>query len=349
MLAVSRSRQIAYVSCAGSSEIAAFFIDPGKATLSPGPVTSVAKGASPISMPLAVAPDQRHLYAAVRSPPFNATGFSIRIDGRLDLLGTVPLEDSMAYLCTDRSGRWLLGASLPGSKLTVNAIDGTGCPGALAQSLATRAKVHSLIVDRSNRFAYAALFGADSIMQFRFDAASGALSANSPSETGAAPGSGPRHIRFHPEIPVVYVNTERAGTLQVFDMNPLSGVLTPRQTVSIVPPRFAEAPLAADMQITPDGRFLYASERASSTLSAFRIDPRSGDLTPIGVVDTEPKPRGVAIDKTGTLLLAAGTDSNRLAVFAIDPADGRLTATARHGTGPVPNWIEIVDLAGGAT
>jgi 6-phosphogluconolactonase len=99
---------------------------------------------------------------------------------------------------------------------------------------------------------------------------------------------------------------------------------------------------AADLHLTPDGRFLYASERTSSTIGAFRVDNASGKLTFIGSTATEKQPRGFAIDPSGRFLVASGEKSDMLAVYAIDAENGMLKLTGRYPTGKGSNWVEIV-------
>jgi 6-phosphogluconolactonase len=111
-----------------------------------------------------------------------------------------------------------------------------------------------------------------------------------------------------------------------------------------VPPGFAGKPWAADIHLTPDGKFLYASERTSSTLAAFRVDANSGALVPIASYPTETQPRGFAIDPSGRTLLAVGQLSNSLTAHAIDPDSGALRALARYPVGKNPNWIEMARL-----
>ena len=121
----------------------------------------------------------------------------------------------------------------------------------------------------------------------------------------------------------------------------------PVQTVSIVPPGFSgDKPWGADVHLTPDGRFLYASERTSSTLAAFRVDRRSGQLTRIGTYPTEKQPRGFAIDPSGKYLLAVGQLSTTLSAYRIDAKTGHLTAAGKIGVGKGPNWIEMVEFDG---
>jgi 6-phosphogluconolactonase len=117
--------------------------------------------------------------------------------------------------------------------------------------------------------------------------------------------------------------------------------------VSALPDGVAvDEPWAADLHLRPDGRFLYASERRSSTLAGFAVDPKSGRLTPIGSVPTETEPRGFAISPDGSCLIAVGQASHRLARYASDPATGALTLLGQQSVGQGPNWVEIIDLPG---
>jgi hypothetical protein len=114
--------------------------------------------------------------------------------------------------------------------------------------------------------------------------------------------------------------------------------------ISALPPNFDGKPAAADLHVTPDGKFLYASERTSSTVAGFRIHSGTGMLTAIGSVPTEKQPRGFNIDPSGRYLLAVGQLSHSLSSYSIDPASGRLTKLREYPMGKNPNWIEIVDL-----
>src|SRR5262249_20863765 len=95
------------------------------------------------------------------------------------------------------------------------------------------------------------------------------------------------------------------------------------------------------IHLTPDGRFLYASERTSSTLAAFKVDPESGKVTPLGSVPTEKQPRGFAIDPSGRVLVAVGEVSNAMTVYAIDQAGGTLKLLQSIPVGKKPNWVEF--------
>ena len=189
-----------------------------------------------------------------------------------------------------------------------------------------------------------ATLGNDRVNQFTFDAATGRLAPNTPPAVEVKAKAGPRHFVFHPGGKLVYVIGELDGVVYVFDYDAGTGTLTAKQTASALPPDFQGKPSAADLHITPDGRFLYASERTSSTLAGFRVDPVNGTLTPIGSVATEKQPRGFNIDPSGRYLLAVGQLSHGLSSYAIDPASGKLTKLKDYPMGRNPNWIEIVDL-----
>jgi 6-phosphogluconolactonase len=254
-----------------------------------------------------------------------------------------PLADSMAYLATDRTGRFLLGASYPGHKVTVNPIDAPGRVGPVQQVLPDHPNAHAIQIDAANRHVLVPTLGNDRVNVFAFDAATGRLTPATPPAVEVQAKAGPRHFAFHPRGARVYVLGELDGGVYVFDYDARAGRLTARQRVSALPDGFEGKPSAADLHLTPDGRFLYASVRASSTLAAFAVDT-GGTLTPLGSVATETQPRGFSIDPSGRWLLAAGQQSHRVSVHAIDRASGKLGTRREYPMGRNPNWIEILDL-----
>jgi 6-phosphogluconolactonase len=338
-----------YVSNAASKEIFVFAMDrdSGALDLIERAAVPGTDKPSPTSMPLAISPGHRFLYAALRSPPFPVSSFAIDPQsGRLSRLGTAPLPDSMAYIITDRSGRFLLSASYPGAKLAINPIDEEGRVGERpSQVLSTRPKAHCVVVDASNRYVYCTNLGGDIVMQLRFDAAHGTVSPNAPAAIATRADAGPRHLAFHPNGQFLYLLNETDATLSAYRVDPGDGTLAELQTgVASLPPDFVGKPSAADLHVTPDGRFLYASERATSTLAGYRIDAAKGSLSLLGRYPTETTPRGFAIDPRGRFLLAVGLASNAMTVYAIDPTRGGLAEVKRYPVGDMPNWVEIVDL-----
>jgi len=340
------SATFVYVGNAESQSVTIFALSPDGALAAvatqavPGP----AKPGS--TTPMAVSPDKKFLIVGLRNEPYSAATFAI--DGRtgkLAYIGSGPLPDAMAYIATDRSGKFLLGASYGGGKIAVNPIGEDGVVKLAQQVIAGQPNAHAVIADRPNRHVLYSSLGNDTVGQLQFDAATGKLTPNDPPGVSVKPKAGPRHFRFSPDERFVYLLCELDASIYVFPYDAASGRLSKEtQVASAVPPGFAGKRWAADIHLTPDGKFLYASERTSSTLAAFRVDAHSGALVPIASYPTETQPRGFAIDPSGRTLLAVGQLSNSLTAHAIDPDSGALRALARYPVGKNPNWIEMARL-----
>jgi len=330
-----------YVANADSQEISVLELDRSQGLLKPVETVAVAGTV----MPLAVSPDKRFLYAALRSQPYRVASFAIDpASGRLRKLGEAPLADSMANLDVDLSGRWLFAASYPGHKITVNSIGKDGAAGAIQQLIPTAPNAHAIHADASNRFVLASSLGGDNLSVWRFDPEKGQLTPGEPHLSAAAPKSGPRHFVWDKPQRFLYLVNEVDASLYVYAWDGARGSLRELQRTTTLPAGFTGKPWAADLHLTPDGKYLYASERTSSTLSGFRVDPASGLLQPLGQTPTEKTPRGFAIDSTGRHLVVAGQDSHSVSVHAIEAASGALGAPKSLAVGRNPNWIEIVDL-----
>jgi 6-phosphogluconolactonase len=334
---------VVYVSCAEPREIVRFAMDRDSGAMQRIDATYVPgiEIASNTSMPLAISPDKRVLHAALRQPPYPCVGFAIDPSGGgLSMLGGANLPHSVCYLTIDRSAKHLLAASYQGALLASHALDSRGVVTAPpSQVLPTPPAAHSVIQDATGRFVYAASLGGDAVMRLRFDAVTGQMDDM---QTVPMPqGAGPRHLRLSPAGRVLYALCELDGTIGVFAAAPETGLLERQQILRTQPKGFAAK--CADMHLTPDGGFLYASERVTSTLTACRI-AADGSLSVIDQSATETCPRGFAIDPRGRFLLAVGQESHHLSIYRIDPQTGRLEAVARHPTARNPNWIEIVDF-----
>lgn len=332
---------VAYVANGDSQEVSVLSLDRSSGAVRP--LQTLAVGG--MVMPLATSPDRRTLYAALRSEPLSVV--SLRIDpvaGTLAPIGRAELPDSMANIATDRTGRWLFAASYGGHKVSVSPIGADGIAGAPTQVLATGPNAHAAVPSPDNRFLFVTCLGADQVMQFRFDAASGRLAPNTPPTMAARPKAGPRHLVFHPNGRWAYLLNELDAGVDLLDYDAANGTLALRKTWPTLPPGFAGKPWAADLHLRPDGRFLYTSERTSSTLATWAVDAASGELSLLGHVATETQPRGFQIDPSGRWLLAVGQLSNALSIYAIDAAGGTLRRQGSMPLGKNPNWVEIVDL-----
>lgn len=334
--AAARAATAVYVSNAEDGTIGIYRLDEEKGALIP----QGAAEAAPMVMPMTVSPDRHFLYAAIRKEPFRALSYAIGAGGALSKSGETPLPDNMAYLSTDRTGRWLLAASYFGDKVSVSPMGA-----AAAQVLATGRNAHCILPDPSNKFVFVTNLGADQILQYRFDAGTGTLSGNDPPLIKTEAGEGPRHMVFSPDGRFLYVLTELQGDVLQFTVDPNRGTLQKASAISIFPAGAVPPKIwAADLKITPDGRFLYASDRTTSRITQFALDGKTGAPRLMGTTPTETQPRGIAISPSGRFLVASGEKSDRLSLYGIDEKTGALAPIARVPGGKGANWIEIMDL-----
>ena len=341
-----------YVSSAEDGDIGLYTLrDDG--TLQPGQRFK----AAPMVMPMSVSPDKRFLVAAVRSKPFQAYTYAIdRASGALKPVGSGPLHESFPYITHDRSGRYLLGASYGAHLISVNPVKPDGTVGAPSQVIPTARNAHAIITDRSNRFVFVPHLGTDQVFQFTFDEKSGRLAANTPPVVQLKQGTGPRHLVASPDNKFVFLLNELTATVSTLALE--NGLLKETSSASALPPESklnAGMPRpqpgrdvsndiwASDIHLTPNGRFLYAAERTSSSIGAFSVEPSSGKLTYLGSTPTEKQPRGFRIDPAGRFMVVSGEKSETLSSYAIE-ADGRLRALGRVPTGKGSNWVEIVSF-----
>ena len=339
-------RTIVYVSCADDKHIAVLGIDPTSGSLNPLATVKVPGTGlpSPQSLPFAIAPDRRFLYAALRSEPFPLVTYAIGPDGMLRQMGVTHLADSMCYLATDATGRFLFGASYGGAKLSINPIGADRIAQAPSQVVSTPPKAHSVLVDPANHHVYSACLGGDAVICQAFDPATGRLAEAIAIAAHTPTGSGPRHMALSADGRMLYVIAEQGGAILAYARDPATGALRERQRISLLPDGVAPPVASADLHLTPDGKFLYGSERVTHTLNGFAV-AADGTLTPVCRVPSEPTPRGFAISANGKYLLCAGLTSGRLATYGIEPS-GVLVRLGAVDVGMGANWVEFLELAG---
>ena len=324
--------------------------------------------AANLVMPMAVSPDQRFLYAAARSKPFGVHTYSIDAkSGALKPLAVSPLAESFPYISLDKTGRHLFGASYGGHVISVNAV---GKDGRVAekptQVIPVGRNAHSIRVDATNKFAYVPTLGSDEIFQFTFDVKTGKLASNTPAVVLLKPLTGPRHFITARDNKYLYALNELQGTVTTYALDGKSGLLTEKESASVLPadskltpgaprgavgapggppPRNTDNDIwSADIRMTPNGKFIYATERTSSSIGGFSVDGASGKLSFVGSTPTEKQPRGIAIDPKGRFLVASGEKSETISVYAIDQSSGALTFVQKVPTGKGSNWVEIVSF-----
>jgi 6-phosphogluconolactonase len=365
---MSAAATFVYVSDAEDATIDAYVMD-----AKTGELTSIGKvEAGKTVMPMAVAPNKKLLYAVVRSQPTRVLTYAIDPKtGALTKKATAPLPDSMAYVSTDRSGHFLFTASYGGDMVAVSPIDPDGLVTAeVIQVLPTGRNAHSILADRTNHFVYSANLGANQVLQFAFDAKTGKLTPLDPPAVKPEPGHGPRHLAFSRDNKFLYVLNELSGHVTQYAIDRAKGTLKLIDSVPSVPPELgmkwgqpqvpvgttpaalAAAPKpdekppiwAADLRLTPNGKFLYTTERNTDKIALFTVAPRTGKLTYVTNFTTERQPRGINIDPSGRFLVASGEKSDRLSVYRIDQANGRLGEPTRYPVGKGANWVEIVEM-----
>ena len=343
-----------YVSNADDGDISSYRLqDSGELT----PIART-KGAGML-MPMTVSPDRRFLYAASRVKPFTLYAYAIdRNTGALTQTSTAPLAESVPYISLDRTGRYLLAASYGGHLVSVNPVGSDGRVGEPSQVIPVGRNAHSIRVDNANRRVYVPTLGSDAIFVFDFDPATGKLSSATPALFLTKAAYGPRHFEMSADGKYLYVLSEFTAGVTTLAIDSKTGLLSEASSASALPadtklvPGAARGSIpgrnldndiwAADIHLTPNGKFVYASERTSSTIAAFAVDAATGKLTYLSSTPTEKQPRGFAIDPSGRFLIATGEKSENVAVYAIDGATGALKPVGKAPAGKGANWVEIV-------
>jgi 6-phosphogluconolactonase len=310
---------------------------------------------------LAIEPSGRFLYTVneVESyygkPEGALSAFSIEpSSGELRFLNQQPSRGaSPCHLSIDHTGRFLFVANYGGGCVAVFPLEADGrlapaaChirhegsgPNANRQE---RPHAHCVLPDPFNRHMLAVDLGTDRILPYAFDPDGGALrpAASPPGE--AKPGSGPRHLAFHPNGKWAYVIHELEARVSHFQYNGMTGSLTERESVSSLPPGYAGENYGSGIQVEPRGRYLYVSNRGHDSIAHFRIDDENGALEFSDCVTTKGKfPRHFTLDPTGRFLLAANQRSDSLTVFRVDQATGALEDTGHTASVPAPVCVRV--------
>ena len=339
-----------YISNAEDGDIGHYLLRPD-GTLQP--VSRYKAGAN--VMPMSVSPDKRFLVAAGRAKPFTAYTYAIdRGTGALKLVGTGTLAESFPYITHDRTGRWLLSASYGGNLVSVNPVKPDGTVGDPQQVIPTARNAHAIITDRTNRHVFVPHLGTDQVFQFLFDEKSGRLAANTPPVVQMKTGTGPRHLVMSPDNRFVYLLNELTATVSTLANE--NGHLKEVSSASALPPESTLQPgmprpqpnrdvsndvWASDIHVTPNGRFVYAAERTSSSIAAFSADPATGKLSYLGSTSTEKQPRGFRIGPAGRFLIVSGEKSDTISSYRIE-SSGLLLHLGKSSTGKGSNWVEVV-------
>jgi len=298
---------------------------------------------------VALHPKGQFLYAVGETNTFqdqktgSVAAFSIdRATGQLKLLNQLSSRGGgPCHLAVDRTGKNLLVANYGGGSVACFPLKPDG---SMAESSAfiqhtgsgpNRSRqqgphAHQVVLSPDNRFAFVPDLGLDSVMIYRFDPAKGSLTPHDPPFAKTAPGSGPRHMAFHPKGRFAYVICEINNTVTVLAYNAGKGVFTELQTATTLPKDFTGSSSTAEIEVHPNGRFLYGSNRGHNSIAVYSLDAAKGTMTYLENVPTQGNtPRCFAIDPSGSFLIAVHERSENAVVFKIDPKTGALTPTGQ--------------------
>lgn len=292
---------------------------------------------------LIISPDGKYIYTCSEAQTPNVGGVSsLAFDSTKETLTLLSRQnsggDNPAYVGTDKAGKWLLCANYSGGSLSIFPLEADGHIAPSKQVITfqdssilkrqTSSHIHSGVFSPDARFAFFPDLGADKIRTYQLEpAAAEPLQPATPPYTATVPGSGPRHIIFHPKLPYAYCIEEIGGMVSCYKYH--DGKLDSIQRISA----HLEAPAAdynsADIHISPDGKFLYASTREDANMIfIYAIHQQKGTLKKVGQESSRGKhPRNFVIDPTGKFLLVANQNTGNVVVFKRNQQTGLLTAT----------------------
>jgi 6-phosphogluconolactonase len=327
-------------------------------------VGSVNAGANPSF--LAIHPNGHVLYAVNEIEKYNGktsgavSAFAIAGDaGALTKLDEQPSEGgSPCFVSVDRSGRVVLVANYVGGSvalLPIQADGGLAPPTQVVQHTGSGPNAerqeaphaHCIVPDPSDRFALAADLGADRVFVYRLDLDGKLLRRVEGGEAVMRSGAGPRHLAFHPTLPLVFVANELDSTVATLRFDAERGALSPLGIHSTLPAGWSGTNYPADIHVAPSGRALYVSNRGHNSLAVFSVAESTGALALEQVISTEGDwPRNFSLDPTGKWLLVANQRSNSVVVFRRDQKSGRLTLTRERISLPSPVCLRFRAHAG---
>ena len=346
-----------------------------------GKVTSLGLAAETDSPSwVVVHPNKRFLYGANELPPPEAggptgavTAFSIDAasGGKLTPIGRVKTNGlAPAHMLVDPTGKWAIVANYgnaAGSEGTSIAVFAIGADGKLADTPKTflphvpkpkrldpaapppkngnppTSHPHCVLLSPDSKFLFVAEKGFDEIVVYRFDAVTGALTPNSPAAVEATKfGAAPRHLAFGKNGKFLYVCYEAGRAVSTYAYDASNGTLSPKDTVATLPPDAPQTGSCAEIEVHPDGNYLYVSNRGHNSIALLAIDPSNGTLTFKGTFAVGGTPRNFKIDPTGNYVFGEGQNNGVTVVFKIDRPTGMLTKTDVTLDSPAPVCIAFV-------
>jgi 6-phosphogluconolactonase len=326
-----------YVSLRKDNKILGFPLEGGV----PGEPVAFAVSGGPA--PMAVNPRKDRLFVGLRDS-FELSCMRLLPDGALLPGGKCSLPSDPCFVGTDQSGKYVFSSYYNAGQVAVHRWDEDDDSLYEVQRISTEKNAHSIKTDPDNRYAFVPHTGPNKIYLYEFDAAAGILKPRNPPFVIPRGHLEPRHLCFHPFLDCLYVINEYGSSLSVYRFNRESGVIVLAQTLSTLPPEGREGNLCAELRVTGDGRFLYASNRGHDSIAGFKIDTAKGLVEIAGFAPAPQTPRSFDISSDGAFLYAAGQDSGELAVYAVNKTTGALTEQSRRFIGNCPLWVMALRL-----
>ncbi|SMO39872.1 lactonase family protein [Fodinibius sediminis] len=307
---------------------------------------------------LAVSPDQSYLYAVNETAGEeggSVSSFSFdKQKGELTFLNRQSSRgDHPCYVSVDDTGQWVFAGNYTGGSLAMLPVNSDGSlqkaeayfehrGSSVIENRQQSSHVHCTYVAPDNRHLLVADLGTDEVRSYKFNADEGELRPEPAATYRAEPGSGPRHITFHPSGQYAYLINELGGTVEVFSYE--EGELKRVQQVSTLPEGYEGPVTGADIHLSPDGRFLYASNREDlNDLVIYAVDPSSGQLSQVGRHESGGvHPRNFMIDPTGRYLLVANRNTDNIVVFKRDKKTGMLSETGTELQVSMPVCLKMI-------
>ncbi len=322
----------------------------------------VAKVANPSF--LAISPNEKNVFAVSEIANERAKGGKIvsfafdKSTGKLTKINEQASQgNNPCYVTVDKTGKWVITGNYSSGTLAVLPAGKGGRLDSAVSSIAHEGSsvnsdrqnephVHATVLSPDEKYLYVPDLGIDKIMVYRFNKKTGSLTPANTPFVMTRPGSGPRHFTFHPNKKFAYLVEELTGGVSAYRYNQKNGDLALIQNISTLEPDFMGYPGSADIHVSPDGRFLYASNRgASNNIAIFSIDKQSGSLTAIGHQPVLGKtPRNFNFDPTGNWLLVANQDSDEIVIFNINKETGLLKDSGKRiklGKPVCIKWITV--------
>jgi|WetSurMetagenome_2_1015567.scaffolds.fasta_scaffold00097_38 6-phosphogluconolactonase len=259
-----------------------------------------------------------------------------------------------SFISMDSSGKYLFVANYKGGSIAVIEINPDCSLGKITSNIfhsgrsvdslrQTQPYAHSVRPDPSNRFTLAADLRVDKLFVYRFDALTGSLAPGDPPFVSVTPGSGPRHTAFHPDGKFLYLVNEMASNVITYRWDPSSGRLTELQTSSTLPADYKGKNACAEIEVSHDGKFLYASNRGYESIAVFSVNRRTGKISLVENVPTlGHSPRNFTFDPTGKWLIVTNHLSNNAVVFKVDKRNGHLTPVGEPVTVESPFCVRFL-------